>query len=152
MSFENLVDGAHTETVSLTFSGTIDDMAIYDEDMGLTASGNPVIFPLTISETEYFYVIYSGEMTDVTYNNAPNITARILHEQPYEVLSEDLCNLIDYNITREQFNHNFKFKLGDCEISLHGAEPPQATVVARKVPVLIKSTDVERGFLNIMVW
>ena len=153
VSFENLIDSAHTETVSLSFTGEIGEMELYDNDMDLIASGNPLTFSLTVGqEIEYFDAIYLGSVTDVDYNSAPNITARVLEEQDYKVLSEELCNLIDYNETRKEFNHNFKIKLGNCEISLHGANPPKTTVVAKKVPVIIKSDQIRKDFLNIMVW
>ncbi|MBU3905056.1 MAG: hypothetical protein KJ906_02835 [Nanoarchaeota archaeon] len=148
ISFELAEGVPHEEIPVISLNGNIENLEFYDQDTNLLASGNP-FSPSLESGTEYFYAIYDGIVTGITYNNAENITVRVLNEQSYYVLSEELCNQIDYNVTREEFNHNFKIKLGDCEI---GLEPPQITVVAKKVPIIIKSDQIKKDFLNIMVW
>jgi len=152
-SFEETDGSSHTETIILTFTGTADDLNIYTDEMNhvIAAVGNEITFDISIgaNEIKYYNIIYSGTVSGVSYNNAENITASILSEQDYLVVSEQACFDLDYDEFREDFYHNFRIKIGSCEL---GLDPPEATVVARNVPIVLNTGIVQKEFANILVW
>ena len=156
VGFEEIGGYAHKEQIILTVAEDSSKLSqhftqMYDKDFNLI----DLTFDLTLeaNQTEQYYIFSSENMTDVSHNVVPNITIRALVQQDYPVVYLGNCDNIDYDIVREEIGHNFKIKAGSCE---QGLEPPEVTVVARTVPVILrhelKEPAIEKTFANIMVW
>ncbi len=158
--FEETSGSAHEEQIMLTLDidyGPSGEqyVQIYDEEFNLIDSENPLTFSLSLdaNEKKHFNIFSSGNITDITYNDAPNMTARSWAQENYTLMSESKCMDINYDQIRDEIGHNFKLKIGSCESQL---EPPQGTVVARTIPIVLKRTVkgivLEKTFASILVW
>lgn len=148
--FEEISGKEHTESIVFISLGMIkDEYKVYEGKNLITSGIGTVTIPITLApnQVRYFDVYYSGVrgIRDITGDN--NVTVRALSEQLYSVVSEDLCKKIKYDEMRKIINHNFKIKIGTCDI---GLEPPKETIIVNSFPVVLKT--MESTTAKIMVW
>ncbi|MDD5416822.1 MAG: hypothetical protein PHU12_02490 [Candidatus Aenigmarchaeota archaeon] len=146
--FEETSGDAHTETVNINMNKKI-DYFVYEGDR-LIASGSKNSIIITVSlaanQIRYFDIYYSGSTNVRSIMGNKDISVRILSEQPYEVASEDKCSKLNYNQIRDFVGHDFKLKIGTCEIGLN---PPEETIVSRSFPVVL---NYKSQLARLMIW
>lgn len=147
--FEDTSSTDHSETIDIDFTGSISDIIMKDDSGNVVASGDDQIsfsIYLPADSVKYYDIFYSGSAINIDVSGDTGISSRFLHEQDYQIVSDD-CTA-DYDLMREEIGHNFRIKFGTCVI---GPEPPEGTIIARSVPVIMRP-DLKSEIANILVW
>jgi len=152
--FEEVSGKDHTESISFVSLGiSKDEYKVFEGKQLIKTGTGSIIIPITLSanQVKNFDVFYPGGRKIKSIGGNYNVTVRILSEQPYSILSEDLCKNVNYDAMRKIINHEFKIKIGTCEIKRDvNTEPPQETVVVNSFPAVLKT--LESVTAKIMVW
>jgi len=139
----------HTENIDIDFSGSVLDIIMKDRSGNVIATGDNQIslsIFLTAGSVKYYDIFYSGSASSISISGDAGMSSRLLHEQDYQIVSDD-CTA-DYDSMREEIGHNFRITFGSCVI---GPEPPEGTVIARSIPVIMRP-DLNSEIANILVW
>lgn len=145
--FEDTDGEDHSENILISFSGDVSDARIYKDGNLISTGENSLSFSLflTANSIEYYDIFYSGTSDSISIGGS-GVSSRLLYEQNYLVVPDE-C-IIDYDLMRQEIEHNFRISYGLCEV---GPEPPKGTVVARYFPVRLKSS-LKYETANILVW